>query len=101
MNKFKSSFWEVSLPDDWEINEDEECISFYTNNGIGALQISSYTEVFFSSNKELEQLIREEVPIDIVLQDINLSNLKGYKVIYSEEDTYWIKWFIPHKDKLI
>ena len=40
--KYKSAWWSVELPDDWEAKQDEDCVTLTSERDIGALQISGY-----------------------------------------------------------
>ena len=41
-NEFTSAWWTIELPPDWSAEREESCTSIWSEDGVGAIQISSY-----------------------------------------------------------
>ena len=60
--KYKSAWWSVELPDNWEAEQDEDCATFTSERGVGALQISAY--------RRDDEIVTDEDLLDFAEDDL-------------------------------
>ncbi len=93
--KYKSAWWSVELPDDWEADQDEDCVTFTSERGVGALQISAYRRDSENVTDEdllefaEDELIEEETP-----QSISCGEFIGFETSYFADENFWRKLWL-------
>ena len=94
VNTYQSKSWSIDLLKDWIIEEDEDVISIYKEDGVGALQISAYTKEGGITDEELKAISQDNVSEKEQLTHIQCGDFFGYYVEDQENGTFWRKWFL-------
>jgi hypothetical protein len=93
--RYKSAWWSVELPDTWKANKEEDCVTFTSENDVGALQISAYRrEDKEVNNDELLHFAEDELVEGVELQDISCGEFTGLGISYLVDSNYWRKWWL-------
>ena len=89
-----SQFYQLNIPDEWIYSEEDNLVSFYDDeNGVGSLQISSYSiddDYDFDMSSELAEFVAETEGMnkkDVLLNIKTLNNLISFTSIRNER--YW------------
>ena len=92
MSKFISSWWTIEAAPGWLAEQDEKCISFFREDGVGSLQISAYKDDNATvTDYQLEEVLKEQCPNSAVIQKVRCDEFTGVEVDYIVEDRYWRK----------
>jgi len=97
--EYKSTNWTVKLPNDWIVEEHKECLSFYGEHGIGALQISAYSKDEIVTLEDLKEFAQDEVPKEENIESVIVGSYFGLQVEYEYKKTFWRMWFLA-RDKV-
>jgi hypothetical protein len=84
-----SKDWSLEVPIGWSAKEDENCTTFCHPHGSGAFQVSSYRKGEPVSDDDLREFAR-----DISLAPVSFNRLTGFCSRFSEEGTFWAKWWL-------
>lgn len=93
-NTFAGIDWEVSLPENWQGQQDDECSTLFHPNGVGVLQISSAQKEGLVSHEDLLDFAEEHVEAGAKIKEASFVDLKGFTFQYQLDDSYWIQWFL-------
>jgi hypothetical protein len=92
---YESNWWTLTLPPNWEWEEDEDCVGFFTADSAGALQVSAYLkDDDVVTQEDLEDFIPEEIQAIVLDTPVKIGHFSGYTAKYVEEDTYWRQWWL-------
>jgi hypothetical protein len=86
----RSAWWSVEIPDGWLHTEHPECVTFEPPSADSAFQISAHRKG--SEDVTLEDL--REFAGEIPLAAVSFPEFSGIHTRYSENDTYWSKWWL-------
>lgn len=110
MQTIKYEGWlNISIPDNW-INQDEnDLLSFYGKDGIGSIQISCYKLIpqVEDVSKKLEDVTESYInkkslnKENINLEYFNLNDNKVSRLEFIEEERYWLVFHILNKTKFL
>lgn len=98
-HKYGSAWWTVEFGDNWKVEKDEDCATFTSKLGVGALQISAYChddkiindeDLLDFSEDELEDELIEETSLNTV----NFGNFTGFEISYFEDKSFWRKLWL-------
>jgi len=90
MARYKSAWWSFEPPAGWTGQEEEGCDTFESAGGVGALQISAHRK----ESSEVSDDDLREFAGDIPLRAIALGSLSGFRTRFSDDGTFWIKWWL-------
>ena len=94
MSFYESVWWSVDLPRGWEIEQEEECTTFYKNEGVGALQISAYrNETREVTDEDLTEF-GEFAKRGFETQRVRTKALTRLKTSNSTDNDYWEHWYL-------
>ena len=86
----------------WAAECDADCVSFWRENGVGALQISAYKHSSGTiSDGELRNLLKDEIPESAVPQCITCGEFVGVEIDYVTEGIFWRKLWLTHGPLLV
>jgi len=95
--RYTHDTWSVDLPDNWRVEENDECLTLYDPDGVGALQVSSYFKE--SGEVTIEDLIDfAEVGSP---EKIDLPFLKGIFKKAIEGGNVFLSWWLCSANHLI
>lgn len=89
----------VEYPDNWIVKKCEECISFYAEDGVDALQISAYSKDGIVTLEDLKEFAENEVPKDANVASVFIGNYFGLQSKFEYKKTFWQVLFLA-KDKV-
>ena len=102
MYQLSAEKWSLQLPDDWINEEDGECISMYSETGVGALQISSVSKPKGNAtDKDLREFMQEYMDAGIHMMPYLLGSLKGYYFHRSFDAMYQRQWLLRNGNLVI
>ena len=86
--RYKSTDWSLDVPEGWGHESDSDCDTFAHPQGVGAFQISSYHKDDAVTDDDLREFAGE-----IPLAAVSFGGLTGFRTRFSEDDTFWTKWW--------
>lgn len=93
--RYKSKWWSVELPENWKAKGKEDCVTFTSESGVGALLISSFRnddkEV---TNDDLLHFAEDELVAGVDMQNISCGEFNGMGISYLVDGNYWRKWWL-------
>ncbi len=93
-NIFESSWWSLQLPEGWEWEEDEDCVSFFSDDSVGELEVSAYQkEGAKVDDADLLEFIPEEIPVASGTP-VKIGEFTGFLISYHEDEVYWRQWWL-------
>ena len=93
--KYKSACWSVELLDDWEAEPDEDCVTFTSESGVGALQISAYHRDSENvTNEDLLEFAADGLVEDKTPQDVSFGEFVGFENSYFSDENFWRKLWL-------
>jgi hypothetical protein len=99
---FKAGLWSIDLAKGWSAEDEEECVTITKSSTSGALQISAYKKSEGRiSRKELLELTECDEETQSHLRDSTCGQFSGYQLVFSEDDTFWRKWWLSHGRTLL
>ncbi len=99
-SQYQSTFWKINYPTEWVVEKHPECVSFYAEDGFGALQLSAYLKDEKVTKADLDELINDEIPQETQINDIELEAFTGIAAEFQYENHFWRTWIL-RKNKLL
>ena len=87
--RYKSTDWSLEIPNGWSHDEDESCTTFARPHGVSAFQVSSFRKDESVTDDDLREFAGE-----IPLAAVSFGQLTGFRTRFSEDDTFWTKWWL-------
>ena len=88
--RYTHDAWSIDLPNNWVVEETDECMAFYNPEGVGAIQISTYLKEDGNvSNKDLLEFSEADNP-----DEADLPYLKGIKKTVEDGGDIFINWWL-------
>jgi len=95
--KYTHDTWSVDLPNHWQVEETDECISLYNPDGVGAFQVSSFfKEDGDVTDKDLIEFVEVDNP-----EKTNLPYLNGYFKKNTEDGDTLFYWWLAGANHLV
>jgi hypothetical protein len=79
----------VDVPDGWTYQEAPECVTLEPARGKAAFQISAHRKDTAVTDDDLREFAG-----DIPLAAVALPNYTGIRTRFSDDDAFWIKWWL-------
>jgi hypothetical protein len=90
--EYKSSWWSIVLAPDWFADEEDGCVSFAKDNGVGALQISAFRHDSGTiPQNDLTDFMAGEFPDSVAPQRVICGGFSGVGVDYIADGRFWLK----------
>ena len=87
---------------DGQAEPEEHCVTIVKSKTGGALQISSYQKQAGTINREeLLEAVDCDSEAQRHLREKNWGDFAGFQLVYSEDDTFWRKWWLAHGKTLL
>jgi hypothetical protein len=96
MKKYQSTYWQIDLPENWEIEEMDDAVSLFNPDSSGTLLISTVKEDENISDDYLEELLAEHIDAGADLHDIECGQFDGLTCCYEADEGYWCEWYLRH-----
>lgn len=101
MKKHHDQLWEVSLPDHWEVEADEDSTSLYDPDGPGTLQISAMRQQDTITEDDLRAMAADHLEAGAEPEDVELGDFDGFVLRYDTEGEYWSEWYLKTEDCML
>ncbi len=114
MKSFKKAGWyEFTLPDNWEVDEEESPIAVWQPDGAGALQITAEQLPRKKSNDPLDCFLALRAFLRSTGHDLEESSARRfsrngvqgafteYEADGGEEDIFWRVWFMTNQETIL
>ncbi len=101
MTTVTGEHWKVDLPDLWQVENSEECASFFCEDGVGTLQISSYEIDLPATNADLLDLASEYIQNGAQTKETQLGDFRGFTIRFSVENSMWREWYLCAKNVVL
>ncbi len=100
--KYKSAWWSVELPDDWQAEPDEDCVTFTSEREIGVLQISAYhRDGEIVTDEDLLEFAEDESVESASPQNFSCGEFVGIEISYFADDSFWRKLWLRNGSLLL
>jgi hypothetical protein len=98
---FQSTWWSIEVLPGWSAKREDTCTTILSEKGVGALQVSAYhNDDGPVSERDLSEFSEGEYPDGVSENHHQLGAFSGLHVSFSENGTYWRKWWL-RKDFLL
>jgi hypothetical protein len=100
---FHDVLWEIELPTGWSSEQDEDCSSFFAEDGVGALQISDFLKSEAVTDEDLQELAEEHNLRDLSQESqerevrssrVQFNTLTGFHIDFCTDGEYWRQWWL-------
>jgi hypothetical protein len=87
--RYESTDWSLDVPEGRSHESEEDCTTFEHPQGVGAFQVSSYRKDETVTDDDLREFAGGSL-----LAAFSLGRLTGVRTRFSEDDTFWTKWWL-------
>ena len=94
MSSFRGNSWEVDLLPDWIGEHTEECTTIYHPDGVGALQISSYSKNDSVTESDLMDLAQEHIDTGAKPVKAEAGAFEGFTFAFGIDGEFWQFWYV-------
>ncbi len=94
--RYESTDWSIEVPEGWSHEFGDDCTTFEHPQGVGAFQVSSYRKDEPVTDDDLREFIGE-----IPLAAVSFGRFTGFRTRFSEDDTFWTKWWLRAANQMI
>lgn len=94
MSSFKGNCWEVELLPEWVGEHAEDCATIYHPDGVGALQISSYSKNDSVTEADLKDLAQEHIDFGAKLGKAEAGAFEGLTFAFGSDGEFWQFWYV-------
>lgn len=101
MKQHKEEHWQITLPDDWVTENEEDCLSIYHPRGAGMLEISASIQDEEVIPEDLEAIAAEHLDAGAIPEACSLGDFSGFELTYDEDEVYWREWYLMHDNLLL
>jgi len=97
MKKYQSQNWQITLPDEWRVEEDDDeddVLTLFHPDGVGELQISA---VKYDAPPEAEillELAAEHIEAGAQPEEVTLGEFDGIMLDYKLDGEYGCEWYL-------
>lgn len=102
MRVLETNWWSVSLPDEWDAEQDEDTIVITDEDDVGSIQITDLKrEDGDASQADLLELAEELIEQGVAYVPASVGDFVGIRFEYEEEDVFVIEWFLRCEDLVL
>ena len=102
MSQFNSEWWSVELPDDWSAEQDDICVSMFSESGIGALQLSAARNSNGpATDDDLRDFAKEHLDAGAPIKPLTCGAFTGFYFQHSIGGTYQRQWWLRCDDTVV
>lgn len=99
MKQYKSHWWSLSLPDDWEAEPGDPCTTFLSPSRLGALQISAGRNLHGpATDDDLREFAAEDLERGGRPRRVKCGDFTGFHICPAGDDTYQHQWWLQAGD---
>jgi hypothetical protein len=94
MKKYKGSGWELNIEDSWVVEDTDGLITIYNPQGVGALQVSSYSKDSIVTEYDLKELAQEHIDAGAKVDSYIQHDSKVLTLAFGVDGEFWQHWYI-------
>ncbi|MDF1725386.1 MAG: hypothetical protein P1U59_12760 [Alcanivorax sp.] len=96
MNQFDGPSWRINLLPEWVGEHEEDCSLVFHPEGVGALQISSYSKEGTVKEADLRGLAQEHIEAGAKLTEADAGDFKGFTLAFGSDNEFWQFWYVAN-----
>jgi hypothetical protein len=101
-DKYKSTWWSIELAPGWFAEREVDCTSIWREDGVGALQISTYKyDTGLTPVDDLSDLMSGAFPDDTSIKSVTCGQFAGVGVEYEIDEKFWQKRWLTSGPLLV
>lgn len=81
----------------WVGEHDEDCSTIYHPNGVGALQVSSYSKDNEITESDLKDLAQDHIESGAQLAAASSGDFNGFTLAFGVDGKFWQYWYVSNK----
>jgi len=101
LKKVQADFWQLTVPDSWSIETEDEMTSMYDPAGKGTLVLSGVVEDDPIGDDYIEDLVLEHLDAGAELHHEVFGPFTGVGCCFEADDDYWCEWYLCLENKLL
>jgi len=101
MKSYRSTYWQVDLPDDWVSEQEDDSVVLYQPDHGGSVVLSAVREEQEISDEYLADLVEDHIEAGAELEEVELGNFSGLSCCYEGEGEYWCEWYLRSDQTLL
>ncbi|MBY6222762.1 hypothetical protein [Marinobacter nauticus] len=94
MNQFDGPNWRINLLPGWLGEHEEGCSIVFHPEGVGALEISSYSKEGMVTEEDLRGLAQEHIEAGAKLTETSAGDFKGFTLAFGSDSEFWQLWYV-------
>jgi len=94
VKKIQSDFWQLTIPESWDVETEDEMTSMYDPDGAGTLVVSSVVEDESISDEYIEDLVTEHLDAGAELHHEIFGPFTGVGCCFETDENYWCEWYL-------
>lgn len=96
MNQFDGPSWRINLLPEWVVEHEEDCSLIFHPEGVGALQISSYSKEGNVTEADLKGLAQEHIEAGAKLTEADAGDFEGFTLAFGSDNGFWQCWYVAN-----
>jgi hypothetical protein len=102
MRVVENEWWIVDLPDEWEVEQDEETILIRDQDDVGEIAITSLQKEYgVVDDAELQEYTVELIDLFGPGQSVRLADFQGYYFSFKEQGDAVREWYLRYNKLLL
>lgn len=94
MKKYQTEYWKITLPDEWQVDDNDEGLTLFHPDGAGELQISTVKFDEEPGGEALLELAAEHIEAGAEPEEVTLGEFDGIVLEYEVDDEYGCEWYL-------
>ncbi len=94
MKKYQSQYWQITLPDEWQVEDENNVLILFHPDGVGELQISAIKYDTSPDGDVLLELAAEHIDAGAEPEEITLGEFDGIMLDYELDGEYGCEWYL-------
>ncbi len=94
MKTFKTPYWQIDLPDHWQVEHQEDHHVIHDPRGSGELQLSATRFDEPVSGDMLYDMAAEHLQANAEEDEVELGDFVGITLDYECGEEYWQEWYL-------
>lgn len=101
MSKLRGPSWAIELPPEWIGEHDDICSTVCHPEGVGVLQISSYSKDGDVTLADLREFAQEHLDGGAKLADAESGDFWGFTLAFGAEGIFSQHWYLANSNKAL
>ncbi|MGF1547034.1 MAG: hypothetical protein ACFCUG_06885 [Thiotrichales bacterium] len=102
MKQHNDHHWQITLPDDWIVEDEDGCVALYHPDGVGMLEISAAPQDTLVSDDDLRAIGSEHLEAGATTEPARVGEFDGFELSYDDaEGRFWREWYLKRGHLLL